>query len=33
MSGLGKGIKEFKKASRDIEGEITNATTEEKKQS
>ena len=30
MSGLGKGIKEFKKASRDIETEITN-TGEEKK--
>ena len=33
MSGLGKGIKELKKASKDIEGEISNATTEEKKQS
>lgn len=33
MSGLGKGIKEFKKASKDIEGEITSAPTEEKKQS
>jgi len=33
MSGLGKGIKEFKKASKDIETEITNATTDEKKQS
>ncbi|MCI0449078.1 MAG: twin-arginine translocase TatA/TatE family subunit [Chlorobi bacterium] len=33
MSGLGRGIKEFKKASKDIEGEITSATTEEKKQS
>jgi len=33
MSGLGKGIKEFKKASKDIETEITSATTDEKKQS
>ena len=32
MSGLGKGIKEFKKASREIETEIT-TNTEEKKQS
>jgi sec-independent protein translocase protein TatA len=32
MSGLGKGIKEFKKASKDIETEITSATNEEKKQ-
>jgi len=31
MQGLGKGIKEFKKATRDIESEITNTTTEEKK--
>lgn len=30
MSGLGKGIKEFKKASRDIETEITNAGEEKK---
>lgn len=33
MSGLGKGIKEFKKASKDIETEITSATNDEKKQS
>lgn len=34
MQGLGKGIKEFKKATRDIESEITNAgNTEEKKTS
>ncbi|MBZ0203121.1 MAG: twin-arginine translocase TatA/TatE family subunit [Ignavibacteria bacterium] len=33
MSGLGKGIREFKKASKDIETEITSAPTEEKKQS
>lgn len=33
MSGFGKGIKEFKKASKDIETEITSATTDEKKQS
>lgn len=33
MSGLGKGIREFKKASKDIETEITSASTEEKKQS
>jgi sec-independent protein translocase protein TatA len=33
MSGLGKGIKEFKKASKDIETEITSATSDEKKQS
>jgi len=31
MQGLGKGIKEFKKATKDIESEITNAGTEEKK--
>ena len=31
MSGMGKGIKEFKKASKDIESEITTSTTEEKK--
>lgn len=30
MSGLGKGIKEFKKASKDIETEITNAGEEKK---
>jgi sec-independent protein translocase protein TatA len=30
MSGLGKGIKEFKKASRDIETEISNAGEEKK---
>jgi sec-independent protein translocase protein TatA len=33
MSGLGKGIKEFKKASKDIENEITSAASEEKKDS
>ncbi len=33
MSGLGKGIREFKKASKDIETEINTASTEEKKQS
>ena len=33
MSGLGKGIREFKKASKDIETEISSASTEEKKQS
>ena len=33
MSGLGRGIKEFKKASKDIETEITSATTDEKKPS
>ncbi|MFI5211791.1 MAG: twin-arginine translocase TatA/TatE family subunit [Ignavibacteria bacterium] len=33
MSGLGKGIREFKKASKDIETEITSSPTEEKKQS
>ncbi len=33
MSGLGKGIREFKKASKDIETEISSSTTEEKKQS
>jgi len=34
MSGLGRGIKEFKKASKDIETEITtSASTEEKKPS
>ena len=33
MSGLGKGIKEFKKASREIETEITTTSSEEKKQS
>ena len=33
MSGLGKGIREFKKASKDIETEITSSTTDEKKQS
>lgn len=30
MSGLGKGIKEFKKASKDIENEITNAGEDKK---
>jgi sec-independent protein translocase protein TatA len=33
MQGLGKGIKEFKKATRDIESEINTAGTEEKKTS
>ena len=33
MSGLGKGIREFKKASKDIETEITSSSNEEKKQS
>ncbi len=33
MSGFGKGIKEFKKASKDIESEITSASTDEKKPS
>ncbi len=34
MSGLGKGIREFKKASKDIETEIhTSTTTEDKKTS
>lgn len=33
MSGFGRGIKEFKKASKDIETEITSATTDEKKPS
>ncbi len=33
MSGLGKGIREFKKASKDIESEITSATSDEKKPS
>lgn len=33
MSGFGKGIREFKKASKDIESEISNATTDEKKPS
>ncbi len=33
MSGLGKGMREFKKASRDIESEINNASTDEKKPS
>ncbi|HMQ80012.1 MAG TPA: twin-arginine translocase TatA/TatE family subunit [Ignavibacteria bacterium] len=33
MSGLGKGMREFKKASRDIESEINNAAGDEKKQS
>ncbi len=33
MSGFGKGIREFKKASKDIESEITNATTDDKKPS
>ena len=33
MSGLGKGMREFKKASKDIESEISSATTDEKKTS
>ncbi len=33
MSGLGKGMREFKKASRDIENEINTASTDEKKNS
>ncbi len=33
MSGLGKGMREFKKASRDIENEINTASTDEKKTS
>ncbi|MCC6866579.1 MAG: twin-arginine translocase TatA/TatE family subunit [Ignavibacteria bacterium] len=33
MSGLGKGMREFKKASKDIESEISNTTSEEKKTS
>ena len=33
MSGLGKGMREFKKASRDIESEINNAASDEKKTS
>lgn len=33
MSGMGKGIREFKKASKDIESEISSTTTEEKKTS
>ncbi|MBN8584728.1 MAG: twin-arginine translocase TatA/TatE family subunit [Ignavibacteria bacterium] len=33
MSGLGKGMREFKKASRDIESEINNAASDEKKSS
>ena len=31
MKGLGKGIKEFKDASKGTDGEHTNATTPEKK--
>jgi sec-independent protein translocase protein TatA len=31
MQGLGKGIKEFKKATRDIESEITNAGNKDDK--
>jgi sec-independent protein translocase protein TatA len=31
MSGLGKGIKEFKKASRDIEEEISSVSKDENK--
>jgi sec-independent protein translocase protein TatA len=30
MQGLGKGIKEFKKATKDIESEITNAGNTDK---
>lgn len=30
MSGMGKGIREFKKASRDIESEIHNAGEDKK---
>ncbi|MCY7361017.1 MAG: twin-arginine translocase TatA/TatE family subunit [Ignavibacteria bacterium] len=30
MQGLGKGIKEFKKASSDIEKDMTNTTTDDK---
>ncbi len=33
MSGLGKGMREFKKASRDIESEINNAAGDDKKPS
>jgi sec-independent protein translocase protein TatA len=33
MQGLGKGIKEFKKATRDIESEITNTTNSDDKKS
>lgn len=33
MSGLGKGMREFKKASRDIESEINTAAGDEKKPS
>lgn len=33
MSGLGKGMREFKKASKDIESEITSAANDEKKTS
>lgn len=33
MQGFGKGIKEFKKATKDIESEITNATNTEDKKS
>ena len=31
MQGLGKGIREFKKASRDIEGDLTGERKEEPK--
>lgn len=31
MQGLGKGIREFKKASRDIEDEVTKSTDDNKK--
>jgi sec-independent protein translocase protein TatA len=33
MSGLGKGMREFKKASKDIENEINTASGDEKKTS
>ena len=33
MQGLGKGIKEFKKATKDVESEITNAAKTDNKKS
>jgi len=33
MQGLGKGIKEFKKATKDVESEITNAANTDNKKS
>ena len=33
MQGLGKGIREFKKASRDIEDDISKSTEEKKEKS